>query len=407
MQLVTSGQERIGLYTGDGIMRARFLARLGLHKVEHARFAFMVYNTCSAFFQTINCPGIFPTARNKRRRPSLTLNELLTRHLARRDSLDKKARESLLKDHSSGRNIIWATDDYRGKGSQAGFSDPIFMDALYMGGQLILPRVFKDTAQQSNRTRHKAEVFTPSWVCNRQNNLVDAAWFGRNDVFNRETAAGWETNPAIITFPGQKGKSWQAYVDAPRMEIACGEAPYLASRYDTVTGQEIAVSRRVGILDRKLRVVSENTHESDEWLTWARRALEACYGYEWQGDSLILARENLLFTAMDFYAERFGSTLPARAQQTFAHRISWNLWQMDALKGVIPGSCHEVTETDVQLTGTATITRPCPGCGGKKLPHNGIYCLVRDWRAKVYQRYIDLPDAGKSSSNPRTGGKNG
>ena len=31
-----------------------------------------------------------------------------------------------------------------------------------------------------------AEVFTPSWICNAQNNLIDNAWFERKDVFNKE-----------------------------------------------------------------------------------------------------------------------------------------------------------------------------------------------------------------------------
>jgi hypothetical protein len=39
------------------------------------------------------------------------------------------------------------------------------------------------------------------------------------------------------------------------MEISCGEAPYLVSRYDTVSGNIISVDDRIGLLDRKLRVV--------------------------------------------------------------------------------------------------------------------------------------------------------
>ena len=50
---------------------------------------------------------------------------------------------------------------------------------------IIRPRVAKETNEQLRRTRDKAEVFTPSWVCNEQNNLVDEAWFGRKDVFNK------------------------------------------------------------------------------------------------------------------------------------------------------------------------------------------------------------------------------
>lgn len=48
-------------------------------------------------------------------------------------------------------------------------------------------------------------------------------------------------------------------MDARRIEISCGEAPYLVSRYDTVTGEFIELLSRIVLLDRKLRVVTENT----------------------------------------------------------------------------------------------------------------------------------------------------
>ena len=54
------------------------------------------------------------------------------------------------------------------------------------------------------------------------------------------------------------------YVISKRIEITCGEAPYLVSRYDTVTGKKIDVVDRVGLLDRKLRVINENTETLDE-----------------------------------------------------------------------------------------------------------------------------------------------
>ena len=47
---------------------------------------------------------------------------------------------------------------------------------------IIMPRVLKDKYQQAKRSKDKAEVFTPSWVCNAQNNLVDEAWFERKTI---------------------------------------------------------------------------------------------------------------------------------------------------------------------------------------------------------------------------------
>ena len=60
-----------------------------------------------------------------------------------------------------------------------------------------------------------------------------------------------------------------------------------------VTGETIPIAKRIGLLDRKLRVVSENTETEEEWFTWTKRAFQSVYGFEYQGDSLLLARENL------------------------------------------------------------------------------------------------------------------
>jgi hypothetical protein len=85
-----------------------------------------------------------------------------------------------------------------------------------------------------------AEVFTPLWICNAQINLIDDAWFGRKNVFNteilnKEGLHSWKTNPKKITFPDDK--TWKQYVRDTRLEITCGEAPYITSRYDTTTGR--------------------------------------------------------------------------------------------------------------------------------------------------------------------------
>ena len=51
---------------------------------------------------------------------------------------------------------------------------------------------------------------------------------------------------------------WKDYINNIVLEITCGEAPYLASRYDTTTGEYIFVNNRIGFLDRKLRIINEN-----------------------------------------------------------------------------------------------------------------------------------------------------
>ena len=245
-----------------------------------------------------------------------------------------------------------------------------------------------------------AEVFTPSWVCNAQNNLVDEAWFGRKDVFNVEgtTNHTWKANPNKIEFP--EGKTWKDYVRATRMEITCGEAPYLVSRYDATTGEPIPIEQRIGLLDRKLRVISENVDASGDWLEWAQTAYKNIYAFEWQGDNLLLAREALLYTFIEYYQAKFGKAPLLKSINYIAYIISWNLWQMDGLKGVIPNSCRDNVPEFVQtLFGEEVRMVYCDGCQQDNIQvHNGKYCLIRDWGVKDPRtgeqnrkiRFIDL-----------------
>ena len=124
---------------------------------------------------------------------------------------------------------------------------------------------------------------------------ADSSYFGASDPFLSSEK-----------IPFTDAKEWQSYVDARRLEITCGEAPYLTERYDVTSGEAIPLSERLGILDRKFRVVGENTDSEEEWLNWAFRALEATYGYEFQGDNVLLARLNLLMCFAEAYSRRFG-----------------------------------------------------------------------------------------------------
>ena len=80
----------------------------------------------------------------------------------------------LLRDRTTGKNIIWATDEYEQYGYGYGDTDEITVElAVIRHGNLIHPRIVKALETKSDRTRNKAEVFTPSWICNQQNNLID------------------------------------------------------------------------------------------------------------------------------------------------------------------------------------------------------------------------------------------
>ena len=305
-------------------------------------------------------------------------------------ALSAEVLDTLLRDHTTGKNIFWATHDYEALGSEYDYHSEI-LPRLITGerGMVIRPRVLKSKEQQTDRAKGMAEVFTPSWVCNAQNNLVDEAWFGRKDVFNVEDTTNhtWKK----IEYP--QGKTWKDYVRATRMEITCGEAPYLVSRYDATTGESIPLLERIGLLDRKLRVISENVDVSGEWLDWAQVAYKNIYGFEWQGDNLLLAREALLWTFIEYYQAKFQKAPLLKSINYIAYIISWNLWQMDGLKGVVPNSCKNgVTEKIQTLFGEEEETINCAGCQQDDIrKHNGIYCLIRDWpNDKKKIRFIDL-----------------
>lgn len=245
--------------------------------------------------------------------------------------------ETLLRDRTTGRNIIWADGEYESLGDGYAPEEEITVDAI-AGDQtgIVKPRILKAQESQSRLTKEHAEVFTPSWLVNQMNNALDAVWFRHPGTFNMEEGHDWEPNPERVTFPKVRGRGWHDYVRSARLEITCGEAPFLCSRYDTVTGQAIPVSRRIGILDRKLRVVGERTRTYEEWARWALVALRGTYGYEYQGDNLLIARINTLETFSEHCLERWG-VIPGQSDLEQATWIvSWNLWQMNGLSCTVP-----------------------------------------------------------------------
>lgn len=284
----------------------------------------------------------------------------------------------LLTDQTTKKNIIWATDSYASRGRH--FAAKKSMKAeLVTGvyGKLIQPRAAKSLVEQRQRTKNKAEVFTPLSIVDRINK---------------------ETDWSIGSFPPRKN-TWQAYVKELRLEITCGEAPFIASRYNPSahTGKLIKLENRVGFLDRKLRAVSTYCHKPKEWLQWAKEAFKASYGYEWQGDNILIARENLLYTFIDYYKDKFGRRPTLKVQQEFAEIISWNVFQMDGIRYVIPMSCKHVNRVipgDLTLFGEMpdiVEKDECEGCKfNRPLKHNGRYVKVMDWELNKPVKFVDI-----------------
>lgn len=283
-----------------------------------------------------------------------------------------------MQDKTTHKYIVWATNNYIHLGDGY-YPSQEMVPELIIGKytNIIQPRILKKQDEQAQRTRDKAEVFTPLWICNKQNNLVDEAWFGRNYIFNKSEGKTWTSNPDKIIFPN--GKKWQDYVDARRLELSCGEAPYLASRYDPVTGEQIEIENRIGILDRKLRIVNENVDNTKDWIKWVERAFQSSYGYEYQGDNILLARENLLLTFIDYYQARFEKNPSLLETKKIANIIAWNIWQMDGITMTAPYS--EALPKYQQLSMFDIIEET------KSQSLEAVSCKIYDWRA---QRSIEF-----------------
>ena len=223
---------------------------------------------------------------------------------------------ALLKDKTTGKNIMLAPDE------------EITIEAL--AAMNLKPRALKSQDEQSQRTRKNAEVFTPAWVCKY---MIDAL---------------------------------ELKEDSRVIEITCGEAPFIVSRYDAATGEEIALQNRVGVLDRKLRLVNEHAKTRDEWYTLALKAFQSVYGYELQGDSLFIARVNLFMTFIEYYKQRWNEPPEDKMAGEIADVIAWNFWQMDGLDNTVPYVRKSYSEKN--LFGDETII------------HEPIKCRIRDWR---------------------------
>jgi hypothetical protein len=280
----------------------------------------------------------------------------------------------LLQDKTTGNTILWATDSYDSNGDlfapNANITTDLITGAL---GSLIQPRALKSKTEQLYRTRDKAEVFTPLSIVKQMNDACDTKRITKNN--------------------------WQEYIGLLKLEITCGEAPFIVSRYDPVSDKQelLPLAERVGFLDKKLSVVSKYCTTHEDWLKWARIAFQSSYGYEWQGDSLLIARENLLYTFIDYYQDKFKETPSSELQKEIAEIIVWNIFQMDGLKYVIPMSCktEQVTikgvETLFGKEDDRMLEKPCAGCENKTAKnHNGIKVKIMDWKVGEITEFVEI-----------------
>lgn len=289
------------------------------------------------------------------------------------------------------KDIIWATDSYcKPSKSYAPYvpKKPILREQITgKYGMTIQPRAAKSREEQIARTKDKAEVFTPLKVVGEMNMAIN--WAGKN----------WPTT----------ADNWQNYIKELRLEITCGEAPFIAGRYNPTanTGVIIKPENRVGFLDYKLQTVNEFVSTKKDWITYAEVALKSCYGYEWQGDNLLIARENVLQTMDDFFIDFCQTKLNKKGKlsteqlEYFAEIIAWNIFQMDGLKYIIPMSCKrkhqavdDINKNQISLLPSEKPKKQlieCEGCRtNNPHEHTGRYAKTMDWLTGKPIRFVDL-----------------
>ncbi len=221
---------------------------------------------------------------------------------------------TLIKDRSANHPIFFGTDEYEE------FSET-FSENFRMSQQRIQPflmnedktlfqiRSQKEKEVKDRRTKKRGEVLTPIGIVNQMIDVLEEEW---------------------------KDLSLNDYLSQTVLELCCGEAPFLVQRYDSITGELFSVNKRRGILDRKLHRISKSTDNRKTWRDRAYQAVRSVYGYEYQGDSLFLGRENLLFDYLEHHFAKFHELPPINEINSVATIISWNMFQMDGIKNEVP-----------------------------------------------------------------------
>lgn len=222
--------------------------------------------------------------------------------------MDEELAEKLL--GGEGR-LFWGT---AGASGEHGFFDEITpQEAL-----LIKPRYQKTREEKKARTGAKAEVFTPL-----------------------STVA--EINMSL--WQGER-----ATAEARWLEACCGEGAFITTRYDALTGEEVPPEKRMGFLDMKLRLP-----DADPLL-----CLKSCFGFEWQGDSLFLARKNVLLTYLE--AAGAGADIDEACRVIRTH-----LFQMDGISWRKPDLRFDVRTAKQKMKKPGALEGYCSSLGLKKV----------------------------------------
>lgn len=214
----------------------------------------------------------------------------------------------------------------------------------------LTPRAQRSKDVNKKRSADKAEIFTPIHIVDKMNSMVEEEYAKENHSFDE-------------------------YIDSTRLEITCGEGVFLATRYDSETGLIIPVRERKGLLDRKLEALNKHTNLPIDWMAYAIRVCKSIYGYEYQADSLLIARINILYSFIEYYDDKFNKTLPTYFIKNLSEIIVWNLFQMDGLTMCIP---QESIKVDKKTKNHIAI--------------DGIPVKIMNWKENKIELFMDCGD---------------
>ena len=124
--------------------------------------------------------------------------------------------------------------------------------------------------------------------------------------------------------------------------------------------------------EARAKKIEKLRHE--EWLKWVVRAFQSVYGYEYQGDNLLIGRINLLITFVDYMMDRWNEKPTDAELHKIANIISWNIWQMDGLTGMVPYGYQEATYQQMSLFDFLAVDE------AKEKPKEAMFTAVRSWR---------------------------
>lgn len=276
----------------------------------------------------------------------------------------------LLMDRTKRAPIVWGNLAYAHLGEAYAPQAPMGLTGLLANDAAILQtRAQKAEVMQSTRTRRYAEVFTPIWLCSQMIDCIEA------DGAKLVPGGAESSLEKPLT-----AKNWRKNIQATWLEITCGEAPFIVQRYDSTTGRAIELENRRGILDRKLQIVGANAANETEYLEYAFKALKSCYAYELQGDSLLIARINILLSFEFYVKERLQRRMSSNEYAEAIDIISWNIWQMDGLKRCLPFAKNNLQANLFDwLNGKS-----------KKSPQIPYYCQIYNWKNRQAVSYDDL-----------------